>query len=126
MNKADRETPGSFLALAVGIFIGAMFVLPMFAYMCRVNGQLRQENQRLNVRVAMQDLLLMPTPYLMPSLPDNPAQVNGQVRPENLLRTPVVRLSPPLQKHGGPIILYITADQMKFRHFGYIGRNRHP
>ena len=55
MHKEDTKTPSSFLTLTVGIFIGAMFVLPMFAYMCRVNGQLRQENLRLRVQVARHD-----------------------------------------------------------------------
>ncbi len=58
MNKSDKETPGSFLALTVGIFIGALLVVPMFAYMCRVNGQLRQENQQLRIRDAQHDYLI--------------------------------------------------------------------
>ncbi len=56
MNNTDTKTPSSFLALTVGIFIGAMFVLPMFAYMCRMNGQLRQENLRLRAQSVYQEL----------------------------------------------------------------------
>ena len=52
MHTTDTKTPNSFLALTVGIFIGALLVLPMFAYMCRVNGQASQENQRLRANAA--------------------------------------------------------------------------
>lgn len=62
MHKADPKTPSSFTALIVGLFIGALLVLPMFAYICRVNWKLRQENLRLNVRVVQQAHKIVPPP----------------------------------------------------------------